>query len=407
MVPAQRIAREEIFGPVLSVLTFRTPEEAVEKANNTTYGLSAGVWTEKGSRILHMAARLRAGVVWANTFNRFDPSSPFGGYRESGFGREGGRHGLAGLPRGLPRCLRPPGPRRPGRRPGGSGRLAVRKTYKLYIGGAFPRSESGRSYLVADAPDGSAGQRRPGLPQGRPRRRGGGAQGPARLGRGHRLPAGPGHVPGGGDARGPPRPVRRGLVAGEGLTAEAASAAVDATVDRLVWYAGWSDKFAQVAGSSNPVAGPYFDFSVPEPTGVVGVLAPPGSSLLGLVSVVAPVITTGNAVVVIASEAQPAPGPRAGRGAGHLRPTRAAWSTSSPGARPSSPRCWPPTATSTPSTSPGPPPELETDLEVAAADNVKRVLRRQAAGPDWTADPSPARMLFFVEIKTVWHPVGV
>jgi aldehyde dehydrogenase (NAD+) len=89
-----RIAQEEIFGPVLSVLTFRTPDEAVEKANNTPYGLSAGVWTEKGSRILHMANRLRAGVVWANTFNRFDPASPFGGYKESGFGREGGRHGL-------------------------------------------------------------------------------------------------------------------------------------------------------------------------------------------------------------------------------------------------------------------------------------------------------------------------
>jgi aldehyde dehydrogenase (NAD+) len=91
---AHRIAREEIFGPVLSVLTFRTPSEAVDKANNTPYGLSAGVWTEKGSRILSMASRLRAGVVWANTFNRFDPSSPFGGYKESGFGREGGRHGL-------------------------------------------------------------------------------------------------------------------------------------------------------------------------------------------------------------------------------------------------------------------------------------------------------------------------
>jgi aldehyde dehydrogenase (NAD+) len=91
---SHRIAREEIFGPVLSVLTFRTPEEAVEKANNTAYGLSAGVWTEKGSRILWMAQQLRAGVVWANTFNRFDPSSPFGGYKESGFGREGGLHGL-------------------------------------------------------------------------------------------------------------------------------------------------------------------------------------------------------------------------------------------------------------------------------------------------------------------------
>ena len=93
---AHRIAREEIFGPVLSVLTFRTPQEAVEKANNTPYGLSAGVWTEKGSRILWMAGQLRAGVVWANTFNRFDPASPFGGYKESGYGREGGRHGLEG-----------------------------------------------------------------------------------------------------------------------------------------------------------------------------------------------------------------------------------------------------------------------------------------------------------------------
>ncbi|SCL36167.1 aldehyde dehydrogenase (acceptor) [Micromonospora pallida] len=91
---AHRIAREEIFGPVLSVLTFRTPAEAVEKANNTPYGLSAGIWTEKGSRILWMADRLRAGVVWANTFNKFDPTSPFGGYKESGYGREGGRHGL-------------------------------------------------------------------------------------------------------------------------------------------------------------------------------------------------------------------------------------------------------------------------------------------------------------------------
>jgi aldehyde dehydrogenase (NAD+) len=91
---AHRIAREEIFGPVLSILTFRTPAEAVEKANNTAYGLSAGVWTDKGSRILWMAQRMRAGVVWANTFNRFDPTSPFGGYKESGYGREGGRHGL-------------------------------------------------------------------------------------------------------------------------------------------------------------------------------------------------------------------------------------------------------------------------------------------------------------------------
>ena len=92
---SHRIAREEIFGPVLSVLTFRTPDEAVEKANNTPYGLSAGIWTDKGSRILSMVSKMKAGVVWANTFNRFDPTSPFGGYKESGYGREGGRHGLA------------------------------------------------------------------------------------------------------------------------------------------------------------------------------------------------------------------------------------------------------------------------------------------------------------------------
>ncbi|MFR9789408.1 aldehyde dehydrogenase family protein [Streptomyces sp. MB22_4] len=91
---AHTIAREEIFGPVLSVLTFRTPDEAVAKANNTQYGLSAGIWSEKGSRILAVASKLRAGVVWSNTFNKFDPTSPFGGYKESGFGREGGRHGL-------------------------------------------------------------------------------------------------------------------------------------------------------------------------------------------------------------------------------------------------------------------------------------------------------------------------
>ncbi len=97
---AHRIAREEIFGPVLSVLTFRTPSEAIEKANNTPYGLSAGIWTDKGSRILHVASKLRAGVVWANTFNKFDPTSPFGGYKESGYGREGGRHGLAAYLKG-------------------------------------------------------------------------------------------------------------------------------------------------------------------------------------------------------------------------------------------------------------------------------------------------------------------
>ena len=97
---SSRIAREEIFGPVLSVLTFRTPAEAIAKANNTPYGLSAGIWSDKGSKILAVADQLKAGVIWANTFNRFDPASPFGGYKESGYGREGGRHGLAAYLKG-------------------------------------------------------------------------------------------------------------------------------------------------------------------------------------------------------------------------------------------------------------------------------------------------------------------
>jgi aldehyde dehydrogenase (NAD+) len=89
------VAQEEIFGPVLSIMTFRTPEEALERANNTPYGLSAGIWTDKGSKIIKMAAKLNAGVIWANCYNKFDPTSPFGGYKESGFGREGGWQGLA------------------------------------------------------------------------------------------------------------------------------------------------------------------------------------------------------------------------------------------------------------------------------------------------------------------------
>ena len=170
---------------MLSVLTFRTPEEAIEKANNTPYGLSAGVWTEKGSRIFKMIGAMRAGVVWANTFNRFDPTSPFGGYKESGYGREGGIHGLgAYLDLSLVRLKRGSAaghdvaaendplkrrwPRNPAPAIGHQGtngtaaglddrrerrpvRIGVRKTYKLYIGGAFPRTESGRAYEIFDA----------------------------------------------------------------------------------------------------------------------------------------------------------------------------------------------------------------------------------------------------------------
>ena len=179
-------------------------------------------------------------------------------------------------------------------------RVAVRKTYKLFIGGAFPRSESGRSYpicgsggqVLANAALASRKDLREAVVAAR-KAQPGWAKATAYL-RGqvvYRVAE---------MLEGRHAQFVDALVAGEELDAGAASSTVDAAVDRLVWYAGWSDKFAQVAGSSNPVAGPYFNFSVPEPTGVVGVLAPQGSSLLGLVSVIAPVITTGTAVVVVA-----------------------------------------------------------------------------------------------------------
>ena len=216
-----RIAQEEIFGPVLSVLTFRTPEEAIEKANNTPYGLSAGVWTEKGSRILWMAERLRAGVVWANTFNRFDPASPFGGYKESGFGREGGRHGLEPYLRFddvrrfrvplLParrhrraRARRPPLRERRGEPPPGQEDLQALHRRRL------PALRVG-PHLRGRGPE-----RRPRLAQGRARRRRRGAQGAARLGGRDRLQPRPGALPARGDDGDAHRRSRRGLLRQEG-----------------------------------------------------------------------------------------------------------------------------------------------------------------------------------------------
>ncbi|HXW78947.1 MAG TPA: aldehyde dehydrogenase family protein [Acidimicrobiales bacterium] len=285
-------------------------------------------------------------------------------------------------------------------------RLAVRKTYKLYVGGAFPRSESGRSYLVSgaggqplanfalasrkDVRDAvlAARKAQPGWASATAYNRGQVLYRAAEMLEGRHAQ------------------FAATLVAGEGLTFEAASATVDMAVDRLVWYAGWSDKLAQVAGSANPVAGPYFDFSVPEPTGVVGVLAPQASSLLGLVSVLAPVITSGNAAVVVASEARPLPA---------LDLAEVLATSDVPGGvvniltgR---------TAELAPVLAAhrdvdaldlaGAPDGLDAQLEEAGAGNVKRVLRRARPGPDWSVEPMPARMLFFVEVKTVWHPIGV
>ncbi len=285
-------------------------------------------------------------------------------------------------------------------------RVAVRKTYKLYIGGAFPRSESGRSYIVS-SPDGNplanaalasrkdlrdavvaARKAQPGWAAATAYLRGQVLYRVAEMLEGRRAQ------------------FIEALVAGEGLTAEAASSSVDASVDRVVWYAGWADKLAQVAGSANPVAGPYFNFSIPEPTGVVGVLAPQASSLLGLVSVVAPVITSGNAAVVVASEDHPLPA---------LDLAEVMATSDLPGGVVNilsgrSAELAPVLASHRDVEAidlAGAPEGFDARLEEAAADNVKRVLRREQPAPDWAAAPGPERMLFFVEIKTVWHPLGV
>jgi acyl-CoA reductase-like NAD-dependent aldehyde dehydrogenase len=285
-------------------------------------------------------------------------------------------------------------------------RIAVRKTYKLYIGGSFPRSESGRSYPVRSARDGeflanaSLASRKDVRDAVRAARAAfGGWAGATAYNRGQILYRVAEMLEG-----------RRAqfvdeVRAGEGLRRPQAEAAVDAAIDRWVWYAGWSDKVAQVYGNANPVAGPYFNLTSPEPTGVVGVVAPPDSSLLGLVSVLAPTIVTGNACVVLASEERPLPAITlaevlatsdlpggvvnllTGRVsetapwlAGHLDVNAIDLAGVADEA-------------------------LGKELEVAAAENLKRVLRPEP-GTDWAAEPDLRRMLAFLEPKTVWHPKG-
>jgi acyl-CoA reductase-like NAD-dependent aldehyde dehydrogenase len=286
-------------------------------------------------------------------------------------------------------------------------RLDVRKTYKLYVGGAFPRSESGRVYEVAD-------------------------------GRGHflanaalasRKDARDAVVAARGAFAGWSRatPYNRGQVlyrvaemlegrrqqfveevaAAEGVGLRVAGLLTGAAIDRWVWYAGWSDKIAQVDGAANAVAGPYFNFSTPEPTGVVAVVAPQASSLLGLVSVVAPTIVSGNTAVVIAAQERPLPAVTlaevlatsdlpggvvnvlTGRTA-ELAPVLAAHldvnAIDLGGVADA---------------------ELAVALERDAAENVKRILPAPTVEPDWTAEPNPRRILAFCETKTVWHPIGL
>ncbi len=292
-------------------------------------------------------------------------------------------------------------------------RIGVRKTYKLYIGGAFPRTESGRSYLVSardgtplanacrasrkDLRDAVRAARKafPGWADRTAMNRGQILYRVAELMEGRRDQ------------------FVAEVAAAEGLRPDRAAAIVDRAIDRWVWYAGWADKIAQVLGSANPVAAPYFNFTIPEPTGVVGIVAPETSSLLGLVSRLAPPLVAGNAVVVIASEARPLPA---------VTLTEVLATSDVPGGvvnlvtglkRELVPilaahvdvdaiDTW------------GVPEDLRTDVDVAAAENVKRIARRPKgvadARFDWTDDAAAERpewIAAFLEMKTVWHPIGV
>ena len=285
-------------------------------------------------------------------------------------------------------------------------RLAVRKTYKLYVNGAFPRSESGRSYEVTDAKGGflanaawaSRKDARDAVVAARAAF--GTWSGATAYNRGQVLYRVAEVMEGRHEQ------FCAEVAAGEGLSSSRARAAVDAAIDRWVWYAGWTDKLAAVLGGANPVAGPYFDFSLPEPSGVIAVLAPQESSLLGLVSVLAPVLAGGNTAVVVSSKNRPLPAVTLGEvletsdvpaGVVNILTGDAAeigpWLAEH--------------ADVDGIDLAGAPAGRAMEFEREAAGTIKRVLRAPAAEPDWTADPGLSRMTTFLETKTVWHPMGV
>jgi len=287
-------------------------------------------------------------------------------------------------------------------------RLEVKKTYKLYLGGRFPRSESGRSYVVTDSrgrflANAALASRKDARDAVTAARKAFPAwAGATASNRGQVLYRVAEVMEGRRDQ------FVSEVAAGEGLRGPAAGRTVDAAIDRWVWYAGWADKIAQVVGGTNPVAGPYFDFSVPEPTGVVAILSPQESSLLGLVSVLAPVIVSGNTAVLAASYRRPLPAIAMSEvlatsdvpgGVVNVLTGRLAETV--------------PTLAShldvngIDLTGAAGDTEHATQLELAAVNNLKRVLRAESAEPDWTLDPGLTRMTRFLETKTVWHPIGV
>lgn len=283
-------------------------------------------------------------------------------------------------------------------------RVEVRKTYKLFIGGAFPRSESGRTYEVHDTDDkflanAAKASRKDGRDAVLAARKGFAAWSNATAyNRGQVLYRVAEVMEGRRDQ------FITDVQAAEGLGDKKSARVVDSAIDRLVWYAGWADKYAQVLGNTNPVAGPYFNFTIPEPTGVVAAVAPQDSSLLGLVSVIAPIVVTGNALIVIASTKCPIPAitltevlATADVPAGVINvltgdPAEIApWLASHGDVN---------AIDLTGVTSQ----DLAKQLEIEAAGTVKRV--RRPAQPNWLATPDLGRLASFVETKTVWHPIG-
>lgn len=284
-----------------------------------------------------------------------------------------------------------------------SERLAVFKTYKLYVGGKFPRSESGRVYEVTDAkgkwlanaPKASRKDARDAVSAAR--KAFGGWSGATAYNRGQVLYRVAEMLEGRRDQ------FTAEVTASEGISKAKAAAVVSATVDRWVWYAGWTDKIGQVTGGANPVAGPFFNLSTPEPTGVVTVLAPQESSFLGLVSVLAPVIAGGNTAVVVASERAPLPALSLGEVlATSDVPGGVVNILSGVTAELAAPLASHQDVNGIDLL--GADETLAKELEIAAADNLKRVLRPYPV--DFSADPGTGRLTAFLETKTVWHPTG-
>jgi acyl-CoA reductase-like NAD-dependent aldehyde dehydrogenase len=289
--------------------------------------------------------------------------------------------------------------------PSDSQRLDVRRTCKLYVGGTFPRSESGRTYVVEDAKgrfvanaaQASRKDARDAVVAAR--KAFGGWSGRTPYNRGQVVYRVAEMLEG-----------RRAQFAdevarGEGISARKADDVVSAAVDRLVWYAGWADKLAQVVGSGNPVAGPYFDFTLPEPTGVVAVVAPQGSSLLGLVSVVAPVVVTGNTAVVLASRSRPVPAVTLGEVLATSDVPGGVVNVLTGDVGEVSPWLASHMDVNAVDLTGVEDPALARDLEAAAADNLKRV--RRPVAERWTDSPDISRMVWAMESKTVWHPIGI